>query len=387
MDKFIGTKLRKSRESLGLSQSAFGLAVGLSSEYISLLEAGKRSPSFTTLQKLAGFLNRDIGYFFYEKAAPLDSFTLLFRAEAVDERAREELQKFRRYCDDYLRLEAATGRCLALAPLYAPTISAERMAEEERRRLGLGEEPIRDVFALCEANGCHILRMPMPEESKVSGVFIYLEQKEAAFALVNCGQSLGRQSYSAAHEYCHYLKDRNEGPVIDNPDVFIDEYASLYHPREQFAQAFAARFLMPPGKVREIIEKDLRVVPPQRLILDHALYLKRYFGVSTLAMLRTLRALGFIGRTQLEEYSKLDPDEREREVFGNIFGGSADRAGAVGIVAGTIGLLGAGKLLGKNRKKAIPSDRFRLLQHEAARKIIRGKSLTLPVQKLLPETN
>jgi len=387
MDKFIGTKLRKSRESLGLSQGAFGRAVGLSSEYISLLEAGKRSPSFTTLQKLAGFLNRDIGYFFYEKAAPLDSFTLLFRAEAVDERAREELQKFRRYCDDYLRLEAATGRCLALAPLYAPTISAERMAEEERRRLGLGEEPIRDVFALCEANGCRILRMPMPEESKVSGVFIYLEQKEAAFALVNCGQSLGRQSYSAAHEYCHYLKDRNEGPVIDNPDVFIDEYASLYHPREQFAQAFAARFLMPPGKVREIIEKDLRVVPPQRLILDHALYLKRYFGVSTLAMLRTLRALGFIGRTQLEEYSKLDPDEREREVFGNIFGGSADRAGAVGIVAGTIGLLGAGKLLGKNRKKAIPSDRFRLLQHEAARKIIRGKSLTLPVQKLLPETN
>ncbi len=387
MDKFIGSKLRKGRESLGLSQGAFGRALALSSEYISLLESGKRTPSFATLQKLAGFLNRDIGYFFYEKAAPLDTFTLLFRAEAVDDRAREELQKFRRYCDDYLRLEAATNRRLTLAPLYAPTISAERMAEEERRRLGLGEEPIRDTFALCEANGCRILRMPMPEESKVSGVFIYLEQKEAAFALVNNGQSLGRQSYSAAHEYCHYLKDRNEGPVIDNADVFVDEYVSLYHPREQFAQAFAARFLMPPAKVREIVEKDLRVMPPQRLTLDHALYLKRYFGVSTLAMLRTLRALGYIGRLQLEDYAKLDPDDREREVFGNIVGGSADRPAAAGVVAGTLGKLGAAKLLGKNRPKVVPSDRFRLLQHEVARKTIREKTLAKAVQKTLPETN
>ncbi len=389
MDKFIGSKLRKAREAIGLSQGGFGRALGLSSEYISLLEAGKRTPSFGTLQKIAGFLNRDIGYFFYEKAAPLDSFTLLFRAEAVDDRARAELQKFRRYCDDYLRLEAATGRRLALGPLYASTISAERMAEEERRRLGLGEEPIRDTFALCEANGCRILRMPMPEESKVSGVFVYLEQKEAAFALVNSAQSLGRQSYSAAHEYCHYLKDRNEGPVIDNADVFIDEYASLYHPREQFAQEFAARFLMPPAKVREIVEKDLRVVPPQRLVLDHALYLKRYFGVSTLAMLRTLRALSYIGRTQLEDYAKLDPDDREREVFGNILGGTADKSGTAGSgVPATIKKWGAAAgLLGKAKPKTILSDRYRLLQHEVRRKITRGGKIVPAVQKSLPGTD
>jgi len=387
MDKFIGSKLRKAREAIGLSQGAFGRALGLSSEYISLLEAGKRTPSFGTLQKVAGFLNRDIGYFFYEKAAPLDSFTLLFRAEAVDERARTELQKFRRYCDDYLRLEAVTGRRLALGPLYAATISAERMAEEERRRLGLGEEPIRDPFALCEANGCRILRMPMPEESKVSGVFVYLEQKEAAFALVNSAQSLGRQSYSAAHEYCHYLKDRNEGPVIDNADVFIDEYASLYHPREQFAQEFAARFLMPPAKVREIVEKDLRVVPPQRLVLDHALYLKRYFGVSTLAMLRTLRALGYVGRTQLEDYAKLDPDEREREVFGNVLGGAAAGASGSGVPAALKKWGTAAGLLGKARPKTVVSDRYRLLQHEARRRIARAGKVAPPVQKSLPGTD
>lgn len=374
MDKFIGAKLRKARESIGLSQTTFARAVGLSPEYISVLEASKRVPSFSTLQKIAAYLNRDIAFFFYEKPVPFDSFTLLFRAEAVDDRAREELQKFRRYCDDYLRLEAITGRRLELAPLYAPSIAPERAADEERRRLGLGDEPVRDVFALLEANGCRILRMPMPEDSKVSGVFIYLEQKEAAFALVNSAQAVGRQAFSAVHEYCHYLKDRNEGPVIDNPDVFVDEYVALYHPREVYAQTFAARFLMPPDKVREIIAKDLRVNTPQRLVFDQVIYLKRYFGVSTLAMLRTLRSLGYIGRTQLDDYVKLDPDAREKEIFGSVVGGNGGR-GVGGKVEG---------LLAKMKKRILPSDRFKLLHREAARRVAAEKKSRRPIQKTLP---
>jgi transcriptional regulator with XRE-family HTH domain len=375
MDKFIGAKLRKAREAIGLSQTTFARAVGISPEYISVLEAGKRVPSFSTLQKIAAYLNRDIAFFFYEKPAPLDSFTLLFRAEAVDDRAREELQKFRRYCDDYLRLEAITGRRLELAPLYAPSIAPERAADEERRRLGLGDEPVRDIFALLEANGCRILRMPMPEDSKVSGVFIYLEQKEAAFALVNSAQAVGRQAFSAVHEYCHYLKDRNEGPVIDNPDVFVDEYVALYHPREVYAQTFAARFLMPPDKVREIIAKDLRVNTPQRLVFDQVIYLKRYFGVSTLAMLRTLRSLGYIGRTQLDDYVKLDPDVREKEIFGSVGGGNGG-PGVGGKVEG---------LLAKIKKRILPSDRFKLLHREAARRVAAEKKSRKPIQKTLPE--
>jgi Zn-dependent peptidase ImmA (M78 family)/transcriptional regulator with XRE-family HTH domain len=366
MDRFIGSKLRKAREAIGLSQGAFARAIGLSSEYISLLEADKRTPSFATLQKLGTFLNRDVAYFFTATAAPRDSFTLLFRAEAVDDRAREELQRFRRYCDDYLRLETITGRRLDLAPLYPANTTPERLADEERRRLGLGDEPIRDVFSLLEANGCRILRMPMPADAKVSGVFIYLEQKAAAFALVNSAQSPGRQAFSAAHEYCHYLKDRLDGPVIEGPDVFIDEVVSLYHPREPFAQAFAARFLMPPSKVREIIDKEFRSL---RLQYDQALYLKRYFGTSTLAMLRTLRTLGYLSKAQLDDYAQIDPGPREKEIFGNRAG---DGEGAAG-------------WMGRLRKRTQPSDRFKLLQQEATRKVVREPSSPRPVQTTLPE--
>jgi Zn-dependent peptidase ImmA (M78 family) len=294
---------------------------------------------------------------------------MLFRAESVDEKTREELQRFRRYCDDYLRLENVTGRRLETAPLYSG-LSPDRMADEERRRLGLGDEPIRDIFALIETNGCRVYRMPLPEDSKVSGVFIYLEPKEAAFALVNSGQSLGRQTFSAAHEYCHYLKDRSEGPVVESPDVFIDEYASLYHPREPFAQAFAARFLMPPDKIREMIEKDFKSV---RVTYDQVLYLKRYFGVSALAMLRTLRALGFVSKGQYDEFARIDPAPREKDLFGR---GSEEEPppGEAGIT----------NLLARIRRKPMPSDRYRLLQKEAARKIARDRDVHKAVQGTLP---
>jgi Zn-dependent peptidase ImmA (M78 family) len=167
--------------------------------------------------------------------------------------------------------------------------------------------------------------------SKLSGAFIFLEDKEAAFALINSADTRGRQAFTAAHEYCHYLKDRYEGPLLDNPDVFVDEYVSLYHPREKFAQTFAACFLMPASKVRAIIEKEFG---GRKLTFDHVLYLKRYFGVSFAAMLRKAREMGFLSAAQFEDYIKRDPETREKEVFG----------------------------------RSIFSDRYKLLKLEAAKK-------------------
>ena len=51
MQTVLPHKIRKAREAAHLNQGAFARAVGLSSEYISLLEAGKRTPSMATLEK------------------------------------------------------------------------------------------------------------------------------------------------------------------------------------------------------------------------------------------------------------------------------------------------------------------------------------------------
>jgi transcriptional regulator with XRE-family HTH domain len=342
MDKLLGTRLKRAREEVNLSQGAFAKSLGLSSEYISLLESGKRTPSFETLLKVAGFLNKNVSFFFEDRRPAFDS--LFDRAEA-DERVRKDLLKFRATCERYLELEETTGRRLALAPRYA-RISPERLAEEERRRLGLGNEPIRDLMGLCEVNGCRIIRQTLSDEARIAGLFVYDEEHKAAFALVNANEPPGLQTLIAAHLYGHYLMDRADSPIVDNPDVIVEEYVSLYPPREQFAQTFASRFLVPPDKLREIVEKDLRA---KSLGFDDVLFLKRYFGVSTRAMLRTLRGRGFLPEAKFEEFFKRNPEDREQEVFGGLSGQEERRSRTL-----------------FRKSKTIPSDRFRLLAAEAA---------------------
>ena len=92
-----------------------------------------------------------------------------------------------------------------------------------------------------------------------------------------------------------------------------NKIGTIYHPREKFAQTFAACFLMPTSKVRAFIEKEFG---GRKLTFDQVLYLKRYFGVSFAAMLRRVRELGYVTAAQFEDYIKRDPDTREREVFG-----------------------------------------------------------------------
>jgi Zn-dependent peptidase ImmA (M78 family)/DNA-binding XRE family transcriptional regulator len=342
MDKLLGIRLKKAREEVNLSQGAFSKSLGLSSEYISLLESGKRTPSFETLVKVAGFLNKNVSYFFEDKRP---AFERLFDLAEADERVRKDLLKFQATCVRYLELEDRTGRRLDLAPQYA-RVSAERLAEEERRRLGLGNEPIRDVLALCEVNGCRIIRQTLPEEARIAGIFVFDEERKAAFALVNANEPPGLQTLIAAHLYGHYLMDRADGPIVDNPDVVVEEYVSLYPPREQFAQAFASRFLMPPGKLRELVEKDQR---SKSLSFDDVLFLKRYFGVSTRAMLRTLRGRGILPEAKFEEYFKRNPEDREQEVFGGLSGQEERRSRTL-----------------FRKSRTIPSDRYRLLTAEAA---------------------
>ena len=281
MKGILGTKLKIARENIGLTQHGLGKAVDLSSEYISLLESGKRRPSLETLTKLCDFLKKDISYFFKEKE---EVFDILMSSERLDTRSRNELRKFKRHCEKYLHIEDLADRPPEVAPLYK-NLSAERMAGEERRRLGLGNEPIREIFSLIELNGCHTVRQFIPEECKISGIFVFFEIKEASFTLINCALPYYEQVFVAAHEYCHFLKDRHSGPIIDNPDIFIDEYVSLYHPREKFAHTFAIRFLVPPTKINEIIEKDIQA---SRLKFADVLYLKRYFGTSTRLILQIL---------------------------------------------------------------------------------------------------
>jgi transcriptional regulator with XRE-family HTH domain len=308
MYRIVGAKIRKLREETGLTQEDLARSVGLSSEFISLLELGKRSPSLESLSRIARFLNKDISFFIVQKEEPFKELT---GGEGGDKKTQRLMKKFRRYCSDYLELEELTGRQPNLAPVYT-NVSAIHMAEQERHRLDLGSAPISNIFSLLELNGLHIWRSPLSEELKISGVFVFLEHKQAAFALVNSSQPVGFQILTAAHEYGHYLKDRYDGPVVDNPDIFIEDYITLYPGREKFAQTFALNFLVPPKTLEEIIEKDIR---RKRLHLEDILYLRRYFGVSFLTVMQILKRREYLSLSRFKEWQKLDTDTFEQTLF------------------------------------------------------------------------
>ena len=177
--------------------------MALSSEFISNIEIGKRTPSLVSLRNIAGYLKKDISYFLTEEE---NAFDILLQDKKLDKKAKYEIKKFRSYCEDYLKLEEITGKHLEIAPQYH-TFSPEKMAEEERRRLGIGDEPIKDVFLLLEMNGLRILRQSITSEAQIAGLFVFFEAEKAAFALVNNCQPYGQQALMAAHAYCHYLKD------------------------------------------------------------------------------------------------------------------------------------------------------------------------------------
>ncbi|MCP2518913.1 XRE family transcriptional regulator [Candidatus Aminicenantes bacterium AC-708-M15] len=303
----IGRKIKELREIMGLTQEQVAQKVGVSKEYISMLENGLRVPSLEVLYNLAQLFHQDVSYFLSEKES---TFSVLFRSKEINKYGKEELLKFKKFCDDYIFLEEITKKEIPLAPKYSfknlsnfKSIlnSAEQMAEEERNRLGIGKEPIKDIFSLMENQGCHVVVQPLDNRSKIDGVFVF--EGDRAFVLINGSQNYERQVFTAAHEYCHYLKDRDYKFWIDTSKQLSERIDNDKNPLETFANIFAGNFLMPKSKIEELIEKDLG----ERLGPEDIIYLKRYFGVSYQAILYRLKDLNYLSKTELNEYLQISP--------------------------------------------------------------------------------
>lgn len=110
---------------------------------------------------------------------------------------------------------------------------AAARAAEERKRLALGSEAIADIRGLVESQGALVYSTPVHGGS-LSGCFALIAGQP--WILVNTAQSMGRQRFTIAHEYCHSLVDRERQFVV---------CTSEKPPHEKFADAFASAFLMP----------------------------------------------------------------------------------------------------------------------------------------------
>jgi transcriptional regulator with XRE-family HTH domain len=100
MPESFGDRLRKTREAKGLSQSELGQKAGLQASAISHFEAGRRSPSFENLIRLADALSVTLDFLLGRETEPRNAGPVaeqLFRSfERMSTEDQESLVQFAR---------------------------------------------------------------------------------------------------------------------------------------------------------------------------------------------------------------------------------------------------------------------------------------------------
>jgi len=310
----VGKNLRNARRSLGMTQEEVSSALAISRSAISLIESGRRQVSSSELAQLANLYHKTISELFDPEAVPTpDGFAMMFRAEEVSKEDRIQIAEFQDLCKRYSALEKRVyGSAEWNVPSYkrpsphlgyrAQRHAVERLANDERHRLGLGTAPIKDIFSLLEKQGVRIFKLPL--KSKISGGFTYSEELGPCM-LINANHGI-RMVFTAAHEYFHCLVDRDVATICK-------EYRRRRQPRrESMANHFAACFLMPRESLAESYNRYVgHGYGPDG---TDAVLLSRDFGVSYSAMLARLKDLNLITDSQYEELEKVQPEKIAEEI-------------------------------------------------------------------------
>ena len=323
----IGKRLRIARESRGFAQSAVAAEIGLRGSAVSLMESGKRQVSTLELTRLAKLYGRSVEWFVNPETSLEDPVLALFRAEPSLK--DEEVKKQAGYCISLFSAGASLVNMLGrvsmnVLPCYElpeprstglAIAQGQHVADQERRRLGLGVVPVFSIPKLIGSQGIWTAALRLSDE--VSGLF--LRSLEFGMGiLVNGGQSSVRKRFSYAHEYGHALMDR------DHPATVTSRH-NAKHVREQRANAFAAAFLIPEDGVwnfmydlgkghgsrreetvidsveEQVVRGELRMPPrSQHVTYADAALLSRNFGVSYSAAVWRLRGLNIINGREAE---------------------------------------------------------------------------------------
>lgn len=252
----IGQRLRWARESRPITQEAAGAALGLQRSAISLMESGQRQVSTLELTHLADLYGRPAGWF-VDPNRPIDQedpVIALFRAEPGLQ--SEVVQAHTSRCLRLLREGASLrrlmgGRAAVSLPRYElppprsigqAIAQGQLVAEQERRRLDLGQAPVKVPETLAHQN-IWTASLPLPDE--ISGLFLSSPDFGMAI-LANRTQAPVRRRFSFAHEHGHALMDRDEAATVTSAH-------NAKTRTEQRANAFAAAFLMPEEGVRDFL--------------------------------------------------------------------------------------------------------------------------------------
>jgi Zn-dependent peptidase ImmA (M78 family) len=298
------------------------------------IEAGNRSVNTLELAELAEMYQRPIVDFLSESTSQEEEDVLLaVHRIAPDFRDNPQVNHEVSRNVEICRRGVQLRNLLSLPPRSGPPAydhsvpssayeavrQGAHVAIEERRRIGLGGNPIPDMADLIASQRVWASGADLPDG--MSGLFLR-NAPIGMVILVNYSHPRARKRFSYAHEYAHALLDRNVSATVTTESNRSDLI-------EVRANAFAAAFLMPEGGVTSFlaqhdkgqttresiqvydvltersgapeIEAQWRSVPgSQRITCQVVAMMAHYFRVSYQAAVYRLKSLHLIGKEALD---------------------------------------------------------------------------------------
>ncbi len=270
----IAVNVRRLRSAARLSQSALAEKAGISRYALAKIEKGQTRPQAATLQKLARALGVSLGEL-VEEVTELRA--VRFRARKKMYGREQILADVSRWLSGFREVEDILGesRPFELGRIFGTgSPNPKEAARRVRQRMGLGDEPIRDICGLLETHGIKVWTLSRKTDA-FFGLSVSVEDGGPAIVVNTWDQiSVERWIFSAAHELGHLLLHL-QSYTADEAEEIEDQ--------EREANQFASHFLMP----NEVFLREWTAAagPPQ---LDRVFKLKRKFRLSYLTVLYRL---------------------------------------------------------------------------------------------------
>ena len=301
----LAERLIAARKAANITQELAAGHLGVSRPTFIGIEKGTRRPRPDELVKLAELYKEPLNKLLRSDRRPQQLRPHLRSVIELNSTGQPELEaaiaQLIGYIDDYMFLERmvdANPVAHFPPPIRIPLGSIERFAEhcaqEERARLNLGaHQPIYTPRKVLEEAGVHIFVEKL--DSKLAGLYVFVPDFGYCI-LINRAHPKERRRWTIAHEYGHFLTER------DKPGVDYLRPMQRKSESERFADSFAAAFLMPEAGVQrrfyEEVERtgDFKVADLCRMA--------DYFAVSLIAMSLRLESIGLIPRGSWDKISE-----------------------------------------------------------------------------------
>lgn len=302
--RILGRRIAEARKARGKTQEEVAAFLGCSRPTYIAIEKGERPAKSDEILKLAPFLGRQVNDL-VRPTEPVVDLQPHLRAVAEKMKGTDEaalqaaIADLQQLAEDYRDLERMMN-----APLrfnFPPEVSldsridaaqlAEGVAVQERRRLGLGDQPVIYLRSTLEWDVGLRIFYSNELPSAVAGMYAYTADLGCCI-LINRKHPAERRRVSMLHEYGHLIVDRYK-PGIDYLSM-----AGRKPANERFAEAFALGFLMPTSSVRQRFHdivtttQDFQVADLRRM--------SHFYFVSVEAMARRLEELGLIPKGSWE---------------------------------------------------------------------------------------